>query len=51
MKVEELTVYRMEKDNTEKEQSTRIKLQESRLKQQQADIDDLKSQMQALIKH
>ena len=50
-KVEELTLYLIEQDAEKKRQSTTIELQELRLKQQQADIEELKSQMKALLKH
>jgi hypothetical protein len=50
-KVEELTLYLIEQDNERKRQSIIIGLQEYRLKQQQADIDELKRSMKALIAH
>jgi hypothetical protein len=50
-KVEELTLYLIEQDTEKKRQSITIGLQESRLKQQQADIEELKSEMKSLLKH
>jgi hypothetical protein len=50
-KVEELTLYLIEKDKEDKEQSKSNASLAIRLKQQQTEIDELKAQMKALIKH
>jgi hypothetical protein len=50
-KVEELTLYLIEKDKKDKEQSKTNETLEIRLKEQQAQIDELKAQMKSSIKH
>jgi len=50
-KVEELTLYLIEKDKKDKEQSKITEALEIRLKQQQEQIDELKAQMKYSLKH
>lgn len=49
-KVEELTLYLIEKDQKEKKQIETNDILESKLKLQQAEIDELKTQMRKLVK-
>jgi hypothetical protein len=49
-KVEELTLHLIEQDMEKKQQAAIIRRQGSKLKKQQADIDELKGQMKTLIK-
>jgi hypothetical protein len=50
-KVEELTLYLIEKDKKDKDQSKTTEALEIRLKQQQEQIDELKAQMKSPVKH
>ncbi|PWG77997.1 hypothetical protein DDR33_24600, partial [Pararcticibacter amylolyticus] len=49
-KIEELTLYLIEKDKRDKEKDTRIQSQQEQLQIQQQQIDQLKQQQESLIK-
>jgi len=48
-KVEELTLYLIEKDKTDKEKDAKLQLQQKQLEIQQQEIDELKKQISTLI--